>query len=198
MASCLGHAAHPFQLRAIQVVGSGNLRPPVVDALLALFQIVAVVAAIGIDGLIVEFKDHAAYPVEEEAVVGNHEQRLVAAIQETLQPFYHLQIQMVRGLIEYQEVRIGNQHIGQGDALLLAAAQLPHRLVEVTDLQLSQYLFGLEHLLRISFMIKAGVKHAFRRVESRRLFQHAHLQVTTKDDLTGIVALFSREDREQG
>ena len=198
MTTCLGHTAHPFQLRAIQVVGSGNLRPPVVDALLALFQIVAVVAAIGIDGLIVEFKDHAAYPVEEEAVVGNHEQRLVAAIQKTLQPFYHLQIQMVRGLIEYQEVRIRNQHIRQGDALLLAATQLPHRLVEITDLQLGQYLFGLEHLLRISFMIKAGVKHAFRRVERRRLFQHAHLQVATEDDFAGIVALFSREDREQG
>ena len=54
----LWHATHPFQLRAIEVVGPGYLCPAVVEALLSLLQIIAVVATIGIDGLVVEFQNH--------------------------------------------------------------------------------------------------------------------------------------------
>lgn len=73
VSACLWHAAHPFQFRAVQVVGSCNLGAFVVDALLSLFQIVGVVAAVGIDSLVVEFEDEVAHAVEEETVVGDHE-----------------------------------------------------------------------------------------------------------------------------
>ena len=58
MTAGLWHTSHPFQLRAIKVVGSCYLSPTVVEAFLSLLQIIAVVAAIGIDGLVVEFQDY--------------------------------------------------------------------------------------------------------------------------------------------
>ena len=58
MTAGLWHTTHPFQLRAIKVVGPCYLSPTVVEAFLSLLQIIAVVAAIGIDGLVVEFQDY--------------------------------------------------------------------------------------------------------------------------------------------
>ena len=121
VSTCLRHAAHPFQLRAVQIVGTRYLGPLVVDAFLTFLQVVGVVAAIGIDGLVVQFEDDAADAVEEVAVVGHHQQRPVATLQVALQPFYHLQVQVVRWLVEYQQVRLCQQHIGQCHALLLSA-----------------------------------------------------------------------------
>ena len=53
--------AHTVQFLAIQVIGPCYLRPRVVDALLALLQIVGVVAAVGIDRLVVDLQDQVAF-----------------------------------------------------------------------------------------------------------------------------------------
>ena len=142
MASGLRHAPHPLQFGAVEVVGSGNLRPTVVDALLALLEIVAIVAPIGVDRLVIEFEDDRADTVEEETVVGDHQQGLVAAVQEAFEPFDHLQVEVVGRLVEDQQVGLGNEHISQSHALLLSAAELSHRLREVADLQLGEDLLG--------------------------------------------------------
>ena len=63
MSPGLWHTAHPFQFCTVEVVGTGYLRPFIIDALLSFFQIIRVVAPIGIDGLIVEFKDDGAHTV---------------------------------------------------------------------------------------------------------------------------------------
>ena len=191
MSSGLWHAAHPFQLCTIQVVGTCYLCPFVVKPFLTFLQIIAVVAAIGIDGLIVEFQNHRAYPIKEESVVRHHQQSLITTIQIPLQPLNHLQIQMVRRLIENQQVRISNQNISQGYTLLLSTAQLSHRLLQVTDLQLGENLFGLEHLFLLALMIKARVKYTFRWIKHWRLLQHTYPQVTTEDNLPRVVALFA-------
>ena len=184
MSTCLWHASHPFQFRAIEVVGSCYLCLAVVYAFLAFLQIVAVVAPIGVDGLVVEFEDDRADAIEEESVVGHHQQRLVAPAEKSLQPLYHLKVEMVRRLVEYQQVGIGNQHIGQSHAFLLSATQLPHRLLQVTDLQLGENLLGLEHLLRVALVVETGIEHTLAGVEHRTLFEHAHAQITTEDDLS--------------
>ena len=119
MASGLGHASHPFEFGAIEVIGSGYLRPFVVETLLAFLQIVGIIATIGIDGPVVEFEDHGADAVEEEAVVGDHQQCAPSAGQITLQPFDHLKVKMVGRLVENQEVGLGEQHIGKCHTLLL-------------------------------------------------------------------------------
>ena len=192
MTAGLRHTAHPFQFGAIQIIRTGYLCPSIVNTLLTLLQIIAVVAAIGIDSPVVQFQDHRAHAIQEETVVRHHQQRLVAAVQESLQPFYHLQIQVVRRLIEYQQVGIGYQHIRQCHALLLSATQLAHRLVQVANLQLRQNLLGLQYLLRIALVIEARIEHALHGVKHRRLIQHAHLQVAAEDDLARVVALLAR------
>ena len=129
--------------------------------------------------------------------MGHHQQRLVAAVQIALQPFYHLEVEMVRRLVEYQEVRLRQQHVGQCHALLLSSGELPHRLLQVAYLQLCEHLLGLQHLLWVTLMVKASIKHTLLGVELRRLLQHPHLQVATEDDAAAVVALLAREHGEQ-
>ena len=193
MSTSLRHATHPLQLRTIQVIGTSHLCPTVVDSLLAFLQIVRIVATIGIDSVVVQFKNDGAHPIQEETVVRHHQQGLVTTSQIAFQPFYHLQVQMVRGLVEYQQVRLRQQHVSQCHTLLLATTQFAHLLVQVANLQLRQHLFGLQHFLVLALMIETGIKHRLVRVECRRLFQHTHLQVATEHDATLVVTLFTRE-----
>ena len=44
VSACLGHAAHPFQFRAIKVIGTGYLGIGRLDAFLAFFQIIAIIS----------------------------------------------------------------------------------------------------------------------------------------------------------
>ena len=81
---------------------------------------------------------------------------------------------MVGGLVENQQVGLGDEHVGQGHALLLSAAELTHGLLQVAYLQLCQDLLGLEHLLSLALMVEAGIEHRLVRVEPWRLLQYAH------------------------
>ena len=117
----LRHAPHPFKLSPVEVVGPGYLGPLVVYSLLAFFQIVAVVAAVGVYRVVVKLQDDVAHAVEEEAVVGDHKQRFVAPVQVALQPFYHFEVEMVGRLIQYQQVRVGDKHICQCHPFLLSS-----------------------------------------------------------------------------
>ena len=197
MTTSLRHATHPLQLRAIEVVGTGYLRPLGVDALLPLLQVIGVVAPIGIDGMVVQLHDDGAHTIQEEAVVGHHQQCPVTPCQIALQPFYHLQIKVVGRLVEDQQVGLHQQHIGESHPLLLTATQLSHRLVEVTYLQLCQHLLCLQHFLLLPMMIETGIEDTLLRVELRGLLQETDCQVTTEDDITSVMSLLSRQYREQ-
>ena len=131
VASGLWHTAHPFQLFAVEVVGTGYFSSCVVDTLLAFFEIIAEIAAIGIDGLVVEFKDEVAYTVEEESVVCHHEQCLVATGKKSLQPLNHVKVEVVGGLVKNEHVGLCNEHIGQGHTPLLSTAELTPGFGEV-------------------------------------------------------------------
>ena len=72
MAACLGHSAHPFKFLAVQVVGAGYLCSGVVDALLPLLEVVRVVSPVGVNGLIVEFKNQVAHFIKKIPVVCHH------------------------------------------------------------------------------------------------------------------------------
>lgn len=198
MSARLWLPAHPVQFLAIQVVGPCYLRPCVVNALLALLQIVGVVAAVGIDGLVVDLQDQVAHLVEEVAVVRHHQQRLVTSTQIALQPFYHLEVEVVGRLVEDQEVGLQQQHVGQGHPLQLSTTQFAHLLLQVLDAQLRQHLLGPQHLLGIALVVEAGVEDGVRRIEMRRLLQIAHTDVVAIDDLSRVVALVAVEDGEQG
>ena len=71
----------------------------------------------------------------------HHQNADVRPAQIVLQPFGHLQIQMVGWLIENNQLRFQNQDISQGDPLQLAPRQLTDLLVEPVDIEFSQDLF---------------------------------------------------------
>ena len=63
MSACLRHTAHPFQLRAIQVVGACYLGIRGVYAFLAFLQIVAVITFVRIKLFVIYLNDFRAYSV---------------------------------------------------------------------------------------------------------------------------------------
>ena len=194
----LRHAPHPFKLSPVEVVGPGYLGPLVVYSLLAFFQIVAVVAAVGVYRVVVKLQDDVAHAVEEEAVVGDHKQRFVAPVQVALQPFYHFEVEMVGRLIQYQQVGVGDKHICQRHPFLLSSRQLSHRLLKVADVQLRKYLLRLKHPFRVAMMVEAGIEHGLVFVKQRRLLQVSRAKVVAVDDLARVVALFTSNHRQQG
>ena len=197
MTASLRLTAHPVQLSAIEILGMLDFCTQIIHALLSLFQVVNIVSTIGVDGLIVKLQDGITYLIQEETVVRYHEDGLVATVQITLQPLYHLQIKVVGRLIKHQKVRLIYQYIGESHTLLLSTTQLSHRLVHIRDMQLCEDLLCLEHLFRIILMIEAGFQHAFLWIKLRRLFQIAHLQVASIDDITTLMSLLIHEHRHQ-
>ena len=192
MPTCLRHTAHPFELCTIEIVGTGYLCTPRVDTLLAFFQIVAVVAAICVERIVVKFDDNTAHTIKKKTVVSDHEKRLVATVEISLEPLYHVKIQMIGRFVEYQQVRFGKQYIGQCHTLLLSSAQLSHRLMQIAYLQLRKHLLCLEHFLVFSTMIETCVQHRFIRIKGRRLLQISNLEIATEYDVSRIVPFLTR------
>ena len=116
-----GHAAHPVELGAIEVVGSGNLRAQGIDTLLPFFEVVGVVALIGVDRVVVEFHDDGADTVEEVTVVCDHQQRGSVVRELSLEPLDGREVEVVRGLVEDEEIGLCDEHLCQGHTLLLPA-----------------------------------------------------------------------------
>ena len=112
MTSGLRHSAHPLQFPSVQVVGPHDFSPCIVDAFLPFLQIIRIVATVSIDGTVVQLQNQVTHLVQEITVVCHHQQCFVPSCQITLQPFNHLQIEMVRGLVENQQVGFCNQHVG--------------------------------------------------------------------------------------
>ena len=96
-----GHPSHPVELAAVEILGAGNAGIHSLHTFFALLQIVGVVAAIGIDGLTIEFEDDIADAFQEIAVVRHHEQGLATAAQVVLQPFYHTNVKVVGRFVKH-------------------------------------------------------------------------------------------------
>ena len=143
------------------------------------------------------FEDAVAHPVGEEPVVSDHEERAVAPCEISLEPFYHIEVEVVGGLVEDEQVGVGEQHVGQRHPFLLTSAELPHGLVEVAYLELGEHLFGPEHLLVVALMVEACVEHRLVGVEPWRLLEESHLEVPAEGDLSAVVALVPCDDAEQ-
>ena len=61
--------------------------------------------------------------VQELAVVGDQQQRAPEGFQVILEPFDGLDVQVVRGLVQQQDVRMREQDLGQLDAHVPALAE---------------------------------------------------------------------------
>ena len=79
--------------------------------------------------------------------MGYHQQRTLARQQLLLQPGNSGVIHMVGRLVQNQQVRRTHQHTGQGHTLALAAAQLAHLLLQISNAKLRK------HCLRFAFQL---------------------------------------------
>lgn len=104
---------------------------------------------------------------------------------------------MIGRLVEYEQVGLGYEHIGKSYALLLSAAQLAHRLIEVGNAQLRKYLFGLEYLVRVAVVVEASVEYRLFRVELGLLLKKSHTYILAIYDAARINRFLAREEREE-
>ncbi len=130
--------------------------------------------------------------------MGHHEDGLVAARQKTLKPYYHFEVEMVGGLVENEEVRIGNKHLSQRHTLLLASGQLGDRLLHIGDAELGEYLLGFQS--RVIIGINTGetsLKYRCTFGKTRLLTKKASANTITIYYGAGIKALVTRKHREK-
>ena len=88
-----------------------------------------VVARVPGELAVFDFQDGADHPVEQVAVVGDQDHGSVAVVEKVLQPVQAFEVQMVGRLVEEQDIGFFEQNFGQGDDVLLAAAQRSDGLV---------------------------------------------------------------------
>ena len=119
MTSSLRHPSHPIEFRPVEIRCPRNLCPSHFQALFTMFEEVGIVALISVDRLFIKFEDDGADAVEEVAVVRHHQEGDVGARQIVLEPLYHLKVEVVRWLVEDEEVGLHDKRIGEGDTLQL-------------------------------------------------------------------------------
>ena len=126
LAGLRGHA-HPLQL-ALERAPAGLVGALLAgQALLLLLQPRRVVALEREAAAAVELEDPAGDVVEEVAVVGDRHDRAGVVLEELLEPVDALGVEVVRRLVEQQQIRTAEQQAAQGDAAPLATRQRRRR-----------------------------------------------------------------------
>ena len=92
-------------------------------ALRLLRQVLVVVAGIEPETLVPDFDDLVDGNVEEVAIVRDQHEGVRIILQIFFQPVAGFKVEMVRGLVEQQEVGFLQQQLGQGEAHLPAAGE---------------------------------------------------------------------------
>ena len=60
--------------------------------------------------------------------MGDHEERLIAATEESFEPLNHLEVEVVGGLVEDEQLGFSDEYVGKCHTLALAARELRHGL----------------------------------------------------------------------
>ncbi len=107
------------------------LKPPR-HPLLAQLQVAGVGGGIVLEATEGEIEGAGRDAVEEVAVVGDDQAGAGPSSQEAFQPLQHLQIEVVGRLVEEEQIRVGEEGLGEGNAGLLAAAEAVDRLGELS------------------------------------------------------------------
>ena len=116
-------AAQPGQLLAQQVLPPGLGRVGLPRALGPGQHVGRVPAVELADGAVADLPRPLAHRVEEPAIVGDDEQRAAPDAQVLGQPGDALDVEVVGGLVEHQQVGLLDEGGGQGDPAALAAGQ---------------------------------------------------------------------------
>ena len=121
----------PFQLAPQDVADLVRLGVVIVYALLTLDQVVLVVPLVDVDRPVVHLHHRIAHPVKEIAVVRDHEEGAARVREVTLQILDGVRVEVVRGLVHDEELRLRGEHLRQRHALDLASGQVSHALLPV-------------------------------------------------------------------
>ena len=124
----LGARPHPREFVPEPLLQLLVLRPWTCQTLGLLLQIRRVVALVGVGPAAVELEDPLGDVVQEVPVVGDRQDRARVGGQVLLEPLHALGVEVVGGLVEQQQVGLGQQQLAQRHAAPLTAGQVGHRL----------------------------------------------------------------------
>ena len=122
----LGLARQPLELAAHAVAQRLLVRRLARQQLVLLLQVLAVAAAHVEQALgerAVQLDHAAGHGLQEVAVVADREERLGLALQQLLQPEDAVEVEVVRGLVEQQQLGLAHQLARDGEPLLPAARE---------------------------------------------------------------------------
>ena len=88
------------------------------------FHVAGIVAVGGKQPAVLYFKGAVCYPVQKVAVVGYYYKGVGISPEEILKPGHALNIKVVGGLVQQQQLRPGKQHFGKLCLVALAAAHV--------------------------------------------------------------------------
>ena len=105
---------------------------------------------------------------------------------------------MVGGLVEYQEVGIGYEHLRQCHTFLLSAGELVYGLLHIGDAQLRQYLLCLQAgvVVRI-YSRKARLQHRGILGKTRLLTQETRADAVAIDDGAAVGSVITRQQGKE-
>ena len=135
----------------------GTLGAHLLQVVLALLEVAAVVAGVGSHAAVLERGDVVDAGVHEGAVVADDEHGAVVVGDKAAQPLDALEVQVVGGLVQQQQVGVAQEELGQRDTHLPAARELGARALKVGDLkaQAGQDLAGVALELVAAQVLKA-------------------------------------------
>ena len=204
-----GARVHPLQFPAVEVPHPLGLGIVILYPFLALFQEVHIVSAVDVEVAAVQFHHGIAHPVQEIAVVGDHQQGAAAVFQVVFQELDGVQVQVVGGLVHDVEIGLGGQHLGKGHPLHLSAGKVLHGLLGFRQVKLRKKLFHTQFVLpkmvRVQLSGPGGrcvhdlPEDGFPGVEGVLLFQEGDADVLEEEHLAAAVGgVFPGQDAQQG
>ena len=118
--------ADPLQLLLQPLAPLGVLRALDLDPGRLGLQVGGVVALVGVGVAPVQLEDPLRHVVQEVPVVGDRDDGPGILLQVLLQPLHALRVQVVGGLVQQQQVRLGQQQLAQRDPAALSPGQHGH------------------------------------------------------------------------
>ena len=99
------------------------------------FQKSGVIALVEIQFALFQFQHTVADRFQKIPIVGHQQQGRFLVAKPVLQPFDGVQIQVVGGFVQQNQVGFGDHHGGQGNPLALTTRKGGHVLAEVRNFQ---------------------------------------------------------------
>ena len=140
--SRLRASAHPFQFPAVQRPALPLCGKHHFFTRRTVFQIDFVIAFVAVKPAACQLQNHICDPIQEVAVVRYHEDRATELFQVVFQPFDRVAVDVVRRLVQNQNITFIRENPCHGNAFSLATRQGAHFLLKIRNPKLIQHGFA--------------------------------------------------------